>query len=92
MYSIQPQERWYHFSGIAVPIYWNVGAISAGIFTIFTPFAQKILRHFLHFFIKSGFLAVSLYAILANLAFKLSYSLALALISNMNILVHSGMK
>lgn len=33
MYGIQSQERRYHYSGIAVPVCWNGGAIPAGIFT-----------------------------------------------------------
>ena len=32
MYGIQSQERRYHYSGIAVPVCWNGGAIPAGIF------------------------------------------------------------
>ena len=35
MYGIQSQERRYHYSGIAVPVCWNGGAIPAGIFTCF---------------------------------------------------------
>ena len=31
--GIQLQEQRYHISGIAVPVYWNSGAILAGIFT-----------------------------------------------------------
>ena len=30
--GIQLQEQRYHISGIAVPVYWNSGAILAGIF------------------------------------------------------------
>ena len=33
MYGIQSQERRYHYSGIAVPVCWNGGAIPAGIFS-----------------------------------------------------------
>ena len=32
--GIQLQEQRYHISGIAVPVYWNGGAILAGIFII----------------------------------------------------------
>lgn len=36
MYGIQSQERRYHYSGIAVPVCWNGGAIPAGIFKKYT--------------------------------------------------------
>ena len=32
IHGIQLQEQRYHISGIAVPIYWNGGAIPAGFF------------------------------------------------------------
>lgn len=34
IHGIQLQEQRYHISGIAVPIYWNGGAILAGFFII----------------------------------------------------------
>ena len=37
MYGIQSQERRYHYSGIAVPVCWNGGAIPAGIFIVSEP-------------------------------------------------------
>ena len=47
MYGIQSQERRYHYSGIAVPVCWNGGAIPAGIFTIDTLFLfEAILSAF----------------------------------------------
>ena len=36
--GIQLQEQRYHISGIAVPVYWNSGAILAGIFIILIIF------------------------------------------------------
>lgn len=35
MYGIQSQERRYYYSGIAVPVCWNGGAIPTGIFIHF---------------------------------------------------------
>ena len=40
--GIQLQEQRYHISGIAVPVYWNSGAILAGIFTYSQEMADKI--------------------------------------------------
>jgi len=38
--GIQLQEQRYHISGIAVPVYWNSGAILAG---IFNPVIRRLL-------------------------------------------------
>lgn len=42
MYGIQSQERRYHYSGIAVPVCWNGGAIPAGIFRALTEGEHKV--------------------------------------------------
>ncbi|WP_206157392.1 hypothetical protein, partial [Mogibacterium kristiansenii] len=45
--GIQLQEQRYHISGIAVPVYWNSGAILAGIFNLrfyYNHCTEKVLK------------------------------------------------
>ena len=53
--GIQLQEQRYHISGIAVPVYWNSGAILAGIFKWYdqlggeaSPLADAIIDRIAH--------------------------------------------